>query len=94
MLVATYVVAQNIRVQCVLLAAVVFDAETCKQWMISSLVAFVLDALVYHSFALFLKATAQFLLLVVLGSDTWTVPRATGKLAEQVRWFCTDFFNN
>jgi len=73
-------------------AAVVFDPSTSKLWIISSIIAFLLDALVYHSVALALKASAQFLMLVALGTDNSTLPRTTGKVAEQVRWFCTDFY--
>ena len=69
-----------------------FDVYTCKLWIISSMIAFLLDALVYHSVALALKASAQFLVLVALGTDNSTLPKTTGKVAEQVRWFCTDFY--
>ena len=81
-----------VRVCVCVCAAVVFDTTTCKLWIMSSMIAFLLDALVYHSVALALKASAQFLMLVALGTDNSTLPRTTGKVAEQVRWFCTDFY--
>ena len=60
--------------------------------MLSSLLAFCLDALVYHSVGITVKSFAQFASLVAFGTDGSTVSRAAGKLAEQVRWLCTNLY--
>lgn len=73
-------------------AAVVFDEMTSRAWVLSSVLAFALDCLVYQSVGIFAKATTQFIMLTALGTDGSTLSRGTGKLVEQVRWLCINFY--
>lgn len=50
------------------LAAVTFDPAESTSWIISSLFVFVIDSVIYHSVGIFAKASAEFLLLVALGT--------------------------
>lgn len=56
------------------------------------MLVFMLDSVVYHSVGIFAKATAQFLLLVAVGTDASTLPRGTGKLVEQIRWLFINYY--
>lgn len=73
-------------------SAVVFDAEQSRAWIISSVLVFLLDGFVYHTVGLSVKACVQFTALVAMGSDGTTLSRAAGKLFEQVRWMCSNFY--
>lgn len=73
-------------------SAVTFDAGESQSWIISSLLVFALDSVVYHSVGIVVKASAEFLLLVGAGTDASTLPRGAGKLVEQIRWLCINFY--
>lgn len=58
----------------------------------SSVLAFALDGFVYHTVGLCVKASFQFTSLIARGSDGTTLSRGAGKLFEQARWLCTNFY--
>ena len=69
-----------------------FDRDTANTWLLSSILAFCLDLLLYHSLGICLRSTAQFAALISAGTDGSTISRGVGKLMEQVRWFCVNIY--
>ena len=63
-----------------------FDSATANTWLVSSILAFVLDLLLYHSVGIFVRSSTQFASLLAAGSDGSTISRSVGKVLEQIRW--------
>ena len=51
-----------------------FDQTLSSYWMLSSLFAFCLDAIVYHTVYIFVRSIGEFMLLVAAGTDGSTLP--------------------
>ena len=54
-------------------SAIKFSKSVEQSWLIASVLGFVLDVFVYHTFSLFLKSVFKFLVTISTGTDKSTL---------------------
>jgi hypothetical protein len=68
-----------------LFAALTFDQQSSRLWLISSMLAFALDALVYNVVSILVTSILQLQFLISSETDGTTLPKTVGSIGSEVQ---------
>lgn len=76
----------------ILIFASKFTPEMTTAWLAAASFAYGMDLLLYNTLGLLAKSLVLFLVMIASGVGKSTLARGVGKLTENIRWICSDFF--